>query len=170
MLPALSKGRAVLASHACHPIGPLAHAWLEQRTHNPLVPCSTHGRPTRIKKANLFKVGFSFSGIPMAARWTIQSGLRAQGSTRHLPSTLIKRYFNTSPFPAFAVTPHLYVFSPASSHPVFLASARIIARSPSSIFVGPKSLRVSNISASDGSPLPQPASVSRRAATPARKG
>src|SRR5450830_70613 len=22
--------------------------WLEQRTHNPLVPCSTHGRPTRI--------------------------------------------------------------------------------------------------------------------------
>jgi hypothetical protein len=28
--------------------GPLAHAWLEQRTHNPLVPCSTHGRPTRI--------------------------------------------------------------------------------------------------------------------------
>ena len=28
--------------------GPLAHAWLEQRTHNPLVPCSTHGRPTNI--------------------------------------------------------------------------------------------------------------------------
>ena len=28
--------------------GPLAHAWLEQRTHNPLVPCSTHGRPTKI--------------------------------------------------------------------------------------------------------------------------
>ena len=26
--------------------GPLAHAWLEQRTHNPLVPCSTHGGPT----------------------------------------------------------------------------------------------------------------------------
>jgi hypothetical protein len=29
--------------------GPLAHAWLEQRTHNPLVPCSTHGRPTRFQ-------------------------------------------------------------------------------------------------------------------------
>ncbi len=27
--------------------GPLAHAWLEQRTHNPLVPCSTHGGPTK---------------------------------------------------------------------------------------------------------------------------
>src|SRR5690606_38891753 len=25
---------------------PLAHAWLEQRTHNPLVPCSTHGGGT----------------------------------------------------------------------------------------------------------------------------
>ena len=33
--------------------GPLAHAWLEQRTHNPLVPCSTHGRPTRIKRARM---------------------------------------------------------------------------------------------------------------------
>ena len=27
--------------------GPLAHAWLEQRTHNPLVPSSTLGGPTR---------------------------------------------------------------------------------------------------------------------------
>ena len=26
--------------------GPLAHAWLEQRTHNPLVPSSTLGGPT----------------------------------------------------------------------------------------------------------------------------
>jgi hypothetical protein len=26
--------------------GPLAHDWLEQQTHNLLVPCSTHGRPT----------------------------------------------------------------------------------------------------------------------------
>jgi hypothetical protein len=33
-------------------IGPLAHAWLEQRTHNPLVPCSTHGRPTTNKQQN----------------------------------------------------------------------------------------------------------------------
>src|SRR5690606_40467524 len=34
---------------AC-PVGrgcaPLAHAWLEQRTHTPLVPCSTHGGGT----------------------------------------------------------------------------------------------------------------------------
>jgi hypothetical protein len=30
------------------PVGPLAHAWLEQRTHNPLVPGSTPGRPTTI--------------------------------------------------------------------------------------------------------------------------
>ncbi len=29
--------------------GPLAHARLEQRTHNPLVPCSTHGRPTNLR-------------------------------------------------------------------------------------------------------------------------
>src|SRR5690606_22786134 len=27
-------------------LAPLAHAWLEQRTHNPLVPCSTHGGGT----------------------------------------------------------------------------------------------------------------------------
>ena len=26
--------------------GPLAHGWLEQRTHNPLVLCSTHRGPT----------------------------------------------------------------------------------------------------------------------------
>ena len=30
---------------------PLAHAWLEQRTHNPLVPCSTHGGGTSTYKA-----------------------------------------------------------------------------------------------------------------------
>ena len=28
--------------------GPVAHGWLEQRTHNPLVVCSTHTRPTKI--------------------------------------------------------------------------------------------------------------------------
>jgi hypothetical protein len=38
--------------------GPLAHAWLEQRTHNPLVPCSTHGRPTI--KINELQVGCSY--------------------------------------------------------------------------------------------------------------
>ena len=27
---------------------PLAHAWLEQRSHKPLVPCSTHGGGTKI--------------------------------------------------------------------------------------------------------------------------
>jgi hypothetical protein len=30
--------------------GPLAHVWLEQRTHNPLVPGSTPGRPTNSGK------------------------------------------------------------------------------------------------------------------------
>ena len=29
--------------------GPLAHAWLEQQTHNLLVLCSTHRRPTKTK-------------------------------------------------------------------------------------------------------------------------
>ena len=31
---------------------PLAHAWLEQRTHNPLVPCSTHGGGTRYENSH----------------------------------------------------------------------------------------------------------------------
>ncbi|MFM2435693.1 MAG: hypothetical protein RL063_1674, partial [Pseudomonadota bacterium] len=32
--------------------GPLAHAWLEQRTHNPLVLCSTHRGATNIQSAS----------------------------------------------------------------------------------------------------------------------
>ena len=32
---------------------PLAHAWLEQRSHKPLVPCSTHGGGTK----NIFYCG-----------------------------------------------------------------------------------------------------------------
>jgi hypothetical protein len=36
--------------------GPLAHAWLEQRTHNPLVPCSTHGRPTNFQKFGILSI------------------------------------------------------------------------------------------------------------------
>ena len=43
----MQEERQVHGYFVClYKIGPLAHAWLEQRTHNPLVPCSTHGRPT----------------------------------------------------------------------------------------------------------------------------
>jgi hypothetical protein len=40
------QGGEFSASFGYTSFGPLAHAWLEQRTHNPLVPGSTPGRPT----------------------------------------------------------------------------------------------------------------------------
>src|SRR5690606_11194683 len=58
--------RAMRSSRSCSPgrrvpgrNGPLAHAWLEQWTHNPLVPSSTLGGPTRIS--------FSISALSPAA-------------------------------------------------------------------------------------------------------
>jgi len=41
ILLTLNKNPAILEY-----IGTIAHAWLEQRTHNPLVLCSTHSGPT----------------------------------------------------------------------------------------------------------------------------
>ncbi len=58
--------------------GPLAHAWLEQRTHNPLVPCSTHGGATRIHVAHSgvgrFAFTLQFWGCSAEPRWADQFG------------------------------------------------------------------------------------------------
>ena len=36
--------------------GPVAHVWLEQRTHNALVVCSTHTRPTNFNNKKRYKM------------------------------------------------------------------------------------------------------------------
>jgi hypothetical protein len=55
-MASLSKSKII--AHREYPI-PLKLSWLEQRTHNPLVPGSSPGGPTRNENTNL-RVGIFF--------------------------------------------------------------------------------------------------------------